>query len=322
MNQDPLFEHFNGHGDFRPYLYESPKINHNVVCVYGDGFNLDAMTTYQQSQKLLVTHYQLISGHDPYQKNIHVLNPKYYGIFFQPWQDVDHYTITRDYNLLINRFDIFRQSWLYHMVRNAWLDRGFVSFNCALHSLPDASYQGLTPYQCFEKGFIENNQIFSAEHAQIRDKIPFKNFQEVANPISCVLQSKFSIVLETWFHDNRIIGFTEKTMRVLQLPRPWLLFSTRSSVQMLKDWGFDVLDDLIDHSYDTLDDPVARQMKILSVARELLDIDISKVYQRCRSASLHNQNILQQWHRGWIDNMIEECKIIDQKAKLLLSQKP
>ena len=91
---------------------------------------------------------------------------------------------------------------------------------------------------------------------------------------------------------------------------------------MLNDWGFDVLDDLIDHSYDTLDDSVARQMKILSVARELLDIDISKVYQRCRSASLHNQNILQQWHRGWIDNMIEECKIIDQKAKLLLSQKP
>jgi len=221
---------------------------------------------------------------------------------------------------LCNRFDIFRQSWLYQIIRNGWLDRGYVSFNCKMHSLPDDSYHGLTAQQCFEKAFLEHNSIFSVEHHRIKDQIPYQNFQEVGDPAEIVLKSKFSMVLETWFHDNRFVGFTEKTMRVLQLPRPWLLFASSGAVAKLRSWGFDVMDDIIDHGYDDCHDQIERQRKILSTAQDLMHMDISPVYQRCLQASVHNQGILRQWYEQWIPCMQAQLRDINQRSQLLLTE--
>lgn len=316
---DPIFKNFGS----REFMFQlSEKINHSlgnksfVETYWIDGIDYNKLEKFKQNQTVLITN-NIIESVD-YQQNIHTVNESFYGFMYCPY-DIDLPTLPdRDFNCCVNRFDIFRQSWFYHLVRRNWLDRGYISFNCDItHSMPDASYAGLTAKEIFQKGFQEVNQIFSAEHEKIKDQIPFQNFFDNGDLTNIILSSKFSLVLETWFHDNRVITFSEKIMRCLQLPRPWVLFTTRYGVQQLRTWGFDVLDDLVDHSYDTIADPIQRQLSILSVSEKLMNIDIEQSWLRCQQASKHNQNILKNWADNWADNISNDFRLAEEKARAL-----
>jgi hypothetical protein len=175
----------------------------------------------------------------------------------------------------------------------------------------------MTPSQIFEYGFQQYHQIFKEEHKQIKDRIPFRTFKESNDLTNLILTSKFSLILETWFHDNRVITFSEKTMRGLQLPRPWVLFSTQYAIKQLRNWGFDVLDDIVDHSYDNIADSVLRQVCILDQMKLLASLDIELIVARCIQASNHNQSILKMWHDVFATNIDKDFELACQKALAL-----
>ena len=62
---------------------------------------------------------------------------------------------------------------------------------------------------------------------------------------------QFSVVTETRY-DLRFDFITEKTTQCFLALHPALYVSTQGHVQMLRDYGFDVFDDVFDHSYDDL----------------------------------------------------------------------
>lgn len=321
--KDPIFNNFRKES-FTRYAFQLPKeINESlgnrsfIKFRWADGIEYSELDNFKQNRTLLLTN-NIILDSVEYQNNIHTVNPSYYGSMYYPYNLNTVDSIVKDFNCLSNRFDYFRQSWFYHLVRLNWLDRGHVSFNCDIaHSMPNLTFQGLTAQEVFEKGFQEVNQIFSQEHNKIKHQIPYQNFSDSGDLTNIVLTSKFSIVLETWFHDNRVITFSEKIMRCLQLPRPWVLFTTQHGIQQLRNWGFDVLDDIVDHSYDSIADPIQRQMAILEQAETLLDIDISQVTSQCQRAGAHNQLILKNWHKQYFINMDKDFEIAYQKALAL-----
>ena len=65
----------------------------------------------------------------------------------------------------------------------------------------------------------------------------------------CIIDSKVSLVVETYTLDTQIV-FSEKIFTALQLPRPWLLYCSPYSIELLKTHGFDVLEDYVDIAYD------------------------------------------------------------------------
>lgn len=71
------------------------------------------------------------------------------------------------------------------------------------------------------------------------------------------------VVLETLFDDQRH-HLTEKTLRAIACGRPFILAATPSSLQYLRDYGFQTFDGLIDETYDTITDPVARLEAIVA----------------------------------------------------------
>ena len=71
----------------------------------------------------------------------------------------------------------------------------------------------------------------------------------------------------------------------------------------LKILGFDVLDDLVDHSYDSNihnDHKVRKYIESSQKTQEYLQtIHPDKIKQRCKQAAEHNQKILQQMQQAW-----------------------
>jgi hypothetical protein len=321
-DKDPIFKNFKSSFNLlfvKPKLIgQSLKNGAKIETAWADGIDVNTIFLLPSSKTILITNNQFDCpvALEPF---VHIVNPSYYGLMYCNYQ-VDAYTpVIRDFNCFMNRYDINRQSWLYHLVRRNYFYRGHISFNCEINNdrIPDKISKGLSPQEVFEYGFQHYNQIFSKEHEKIKNQIPLQTFEDTGNLTNPILTSKFSLVLETWFHDNRVQTFSEKTMRVLQLPRPWVLFSTQHAVKQLRRWGFDVLDDIVDHSYDDVSDPIQRQIKILDIMESMLDLDIESVAKRCIQASNHNQSILKLWHDVWEVNIAIDLEIARQKALAL-----
>jgi hypothetical protein len=129
----------------------------------------------------------------------------------------------------------------------------------------------------------------------------------------CIVDSNVSIILETYTSDSHIV-FSEKIFRALQLPRPWLLYCSPGSVKLLKDHGFDVLDDYVDIEYDIIEEHGNRLHKILDqletfIARKYTDKD----YARFNQAAIHNQTLLLNFEKTWpakFDSILNQITLL------------
>lgn len=239
---------------------------------------------------------------EPFAKQVIGMYPEIFGEFYVDFRYQNRLP-TKRFNCFINRGCPFRQSWLYQLVRQGLLEQGHVSYWC------EDRFGTSPPREYFETLF-QGNKNFAVEHEYLRHKIPFKNFDMCLE--DAIIDSTVSIVLETWFQDNNLWIFSEKTWRNLQMPRPWLLMASKHSVKYLRNLGFDVLDDYVDHGYDDITDPVHRQMAIISQVvnmRSLTNSDLKDLEQRAQ----HNRDKLLELKRTWpikYQNILGQIKSI------------
>lgn len=115
----------------------------------------------------------------------------------------------------------------------------------------------------------------------------------------CTIDSNISVVMETYTLDTKIV-FSEKIFRALQLPRPWLLYCSPYSIELLKTHGFDVLEDYVDIAYDTITNHWKRMDAILDQLETFIDKQYTRRdYERFEQAATHNQSLLDQFARDW-----------------------
>jgi hypothetical protein len=115
------------------------------------------------------------------------------------------------------------------------------------------------------------------------------------------------LVIETYAGDVSI-AFSEKIFRALVTPAPWAVFSAKHAVGYLKTLGFDVLDDVVDHSYDSLtqSNTMYGHGKISSFFKlniqnyhNIKQLDQNQLTTRCQTAAEHNQRLLAQMQHQW-----------------------
>ena len=321
-HRDPIFE-FTRQRIREYYLMERiASLNRQlsdgreIIAYWVDGMLCQEFFAGNYSKKLALTN-NIVQASAEQSRHIHTVNHTYYGMYYCEYPNLDLYTvIQKDFNCFMNRYDIFRQSWLYQLIKQNLFDLGFISFNSEISGgkqpPPFPEIPSITGTEAFDYGFKKHNSIFAAEHEFIKSQIPYKNFIDSGDLTPVVMSSKFSLILETWFHDNSVLTFSEKTFRCLQLPRPWMLFSTQYAIKQLRNWGFDVLDDVVDHSYDLIANNVERQLAILAETQKLINLNID--IARCVQASQHNQAILKSWDQCWSINMHEDLDQAYQKA--------
>lgn len=106
-------------------------------------------------------------------------------------------------------------------------------------------------------------------------------------------QCAIDVVLETLFDDNRQ-HLTEKTLRPIACGKPFLLVGTAGSLQYLKQYGFQTFGELIDESYDAVQDPAERLHR---VCREMLRISL--LPQSEKNALYKNMHEIARFNQQW-----------------------
>jgi len=108
------------------------------------------------------------------------------------------------------------------------------------------------------------------------------------------LDSYFEMIVETNYTEHTIFH-SEKTFKSISWLQPFVMFAERYSVQALREMGYDVFDDFIDHSYDSIADPIERMTATFLEVTRLCDIshdDWLKIYTQITDRLVNNRKHL------------------------------
>lgn len=233
--------------------------------------------------------------------------PEFYGVYRYDPIYKDRLP-SKLFNCFMNRTCITRQSWLYQFQRRNIIDQGFITFNLDYRE-NDLKHLAGTK-ELFEHLFKRGNEIFAKEHEILKDRVPYSNVVDTLE--QSIIDSKISIVIETYFDENRAVAYSEKIFRQLQMPRPFVLFCAQHAVGHLRKLGFDVYDDLIDHSYDSEPFEIARQVKILDVVDHFKNVVYTQsMLSDFKHRAEHNQEVLAHLKSAWPKKLQDLRQAID-----------
>jgi len=241
----------------------------------------------------------------PTQYQVKQVPSSYFGVFNyvpenQTWNP------TRRFNFSVNRLDSQRLAILLELLSNGNIDQDFVNFNCWSPSGSNSSLEDV------QQNFINVWNELAELHNKYESLLPelIKNIP-IRNHDLTIEQAHVSawvnVVVETYAGDHTI-AFSEKIFRALVTPVPWTVYSALGAVEYLKELGFDVLDDLVDHSYNqvTQDDTPHGINKIeafissnIRLYQLLQTKNFDQIKERCLQAATHNQEHLAQLQQRW-----------------------
>lgn len=215
---------------------------------------------------------------------------------------------SRLYNCFIQRVDSVRLSWFYFLCDRNLLDKGYVS--CLMKQMRnysgDLTGKELLDYMHYHWQ-LDQLPTFDKAYKSIRDQVPYQNFKEEANLIPLILDSKYSLVLETdaTADGNGSWHFTEKALRTLQLPSIPLFFVPAKGIEILKSFGLEFGDHM-----NHLDSMTWHQRQIELVdmlVKDEVEFNWKELYNQCR----HNQDLLKSWQSkyekpGFFDEFFEK----------------
>ena len=260
-----------------PYVYQRGQ--QRLYCRFVDSVFMPDVVAWHAESTVITDNIPLrsVSG------TMLSVVPEFWHIWrFNPVY-ADH-PATWAYNCFMNRPRGDRNIVFYELIKHNLLDKGLVSFN-----VDQTEYD-----QQFKQ--LDLNK-YTNEHELGRQLIPHNNLAHSLD--QCIIDSRVSLVLETYSSNSHLV-FSEKIFRCLQMPRPWLLFCSPGAVSALQTYGFDVLDEYVDHGYDSLPlahqrlDHLTRQLEGF-VYRQYSDTD----YKRFQQAAQHNQQRLDELAGDW-----------------------
>lgn len=223
----------------------------------------------------------------------------FYGIYSYTPDNLT-WTPDRDYTFAINRQDFKRMRVLLELYQTLGFDSGYVSFNCQIGG------ERVAPAETRRQAFINeaaqhsSNQYEKNAFDSLAEIMPIKN-HDLEHDQS-YMHSWLSVIVETYSSDN-VISMSEKIFRCLVTPVPWVAYAGRYTVAKLRELGFDVLDDIVDHSYDRLLEAQHKMPNFVGSAKntitKLKTQDWAGLQSRCLAAATHNQSVLADLALSW-----------------------
>ena len=283
-----------------------------IVCLADDfGVNRDDWSLppekWFDTDTIIVT-----DNHMPLATNYQILRlpSSYFGVFNYVPKD-QHWKPSKRFNFSVNRLDSQRQLILLELVKQSGgiaqvtqLDH--VNFNARSQGNEQTAEDARGSFaQCW----TQLNQLHDTEYTvwfdQVLPQVPVRNhgFTVEQAQVSAYL----NLVIETYAGDASVT-FSEKIFRALVTPAPWAVFSAKHAVNYLKTLGFDILDDVVDHAYDSLTQgnsmyghgKISEFIKLnIQNYHNITHLNQNKLAARCQTAAVHNQQLLAQMQRQW-----------------------
>ena len=122
----------------------------------------------------------------------------------------------------------------------------------------------------------------------------------------------YTIVTETDYADHKFPHATEKSLSALFYGTIPIIVGVPGTVSLLKKWGLDMFEDIVDQSYDNIPDDDARLEKIFEILERLsVGIDLDRVKNMLPLRILRNQLLLND--RNYWLNYIQSILLTKEK---------
>ena len=186
-----------------------------------------------------------------------------------------------------------------------------------IHNLMDDSYFTLNKQSglpsenalrdLFDTKLIEKYNIKDSYLNEIESKLPleldeFKESAEMAllyGPIDAYYQSSLiNIVTETNFIDSDIFN-TEKIFKPMVHRQPFIVIGPYKTLENLRNMGYKTFSDFWDESYDNIEDPIERLIKIVELCKEINEWDNAKkkiLFYKSMINTTHNYELLSSFY--------------------------
>ena len=131
-----------------------------------------------------------------------------------------------------------------------------------------------------------------------KDQMPYRNWSGSLE--QSIVDCEMTLVHESFYSDPMKV-LSEKTFRVLQLPRPFVIFGAPRIIEWLQEMGFEIGRRFVDHGYDTIEDHDQRREAVLSAALNFKwDDALLKEYE---IIALKNKELLKKFRKEFPDKL-------------------
>ncbi len=156
---------------------------------------------------------------------------------------------------------------------------------------------------------IDKFQLTEEDIDKIHSTLPLKidefvEASEMAGLYSAVdpyyQTSLISVVTETNFQNNDIFN-TEKIFKPMVHRHPFILVGPYKTLEHLKDMGYKTFSDFWDESYDDIEDPFERLLKIVDICKDIQSWDDptkKKFFYKSMVVTNHNYDLLASQYPG------------------------
>jgi hypothetical protein len=240
----------------------------------------------------------------PTQYQVLTLPDSFFGIYYYLPENTN-FNPNKNINLSVNRLDPTRQLILLELISHNPIDDIFknlnINFNCFVHNSNYDHGNLINNFKSIAK--INDLSKYLSYYDQVIQKVPINTHGSTVE--MAMLDAYVNMVIETYSSRN-VVALSEKIFRSLVTPTPWTVYAGKHSVLLLKSIGFDVLDDIVDHSYNSKDyhaNTIERLVDYVNYSVASVDklklIPVDQLTERCMTAATHNQTVLQHMRRTW-----------------------
>lgn len=228
------------------------------------------------------------------------LAPEFWHIYRCPATTENIYP-NKHFNVMMNRISGERLMLLYMLKEADLLHKGLIGFNCLYHDMDPDQLQRQANFSQVHNdcGWHHWDKL----HAELKPDMPM--LLDI-DPDTAAMRSDITLVVESYVSDS-VIAFSEKIFRALQTPRPWILFCSPGSVAVLRETGFDVMDDVVDHSYDKIVNVEQRLQAIITELKKLKYFFLPRYQQAVET----NQQLLDKLELQWsykLQSIVEQTQ--------------
>lgn len=180
-----------------------------------------------------------------------------------------------------------RVTLLDNLYKNGLFEYGDISWN---HLTTEEPFIGLNlkfHYWKERKMKIDLDEINGENDNQIHDNHLWTDYYLKSNCFLMV-QSE-SIVLEKGYGDVHFLS--EKTWKPLLLGQPFLNIGSSGYYNYIKELGFKLYDDIIDYSFDKIENTEDRILGIINELNKLKDQDYNQLYSKIKSKVDYNREL-------------------------------
>ena len=207
--------------------------------------------------------------------------PVFYLCMLQKWNN--------DYLQVFNHEKIYNISCLNraahgHRIQNyvKLIEKNYDAVLCSWFNVPGDETKATPDVMEKYQKLIEQNIIKPIN----LDPIPW-NFVDIQH--DAYRASYVHIITESIVNDN--IFISEKTWKPIASGQLFFMVGCLGTIGYLRDLGVDVFDDIIDHSYDSDPDWVSRINRMHDSLAQLMQQDLSKVYEQTQDRRQQNQQL-------------------------------